>query len=176
MSFEASSLTYPKHLYVRTHVGNECSVRLQDTRQFKKEVVIDSSIGTHDLIKGYQLECRVSDAYALLGLSVEIKEPTAKEYLKKCKDAMISVMVDRNDILRNKPLSKCAPLLGKDFMEMSASRVLTHFHAIDKTRKFVGVFMPNLTIIDATISGLGRTEALIRVEISLDLALYTTQA
>lgn len=170
MKAAIASLAYPKKLELHnTFVGSVYHLRLKDVAEIKEEIVIEDAPGWHKLIEK-PFACSVTEAAAILGLSVEILEPRGKAYLEKCKEAKVSMTLDKEDVIRNEPLPNCSGFLGKNFMP---SKVL--FSAVLE-KECLGKFIPNGTMIEVDISGLAKTKAFVRIAVTIDMAVYTTKA
>jgi hypothetical protein len=166
-----ASVGYPKHLELHNKIaGTTYHMRLQQAIDMKRKVTIRSAPGSHVLLDE-TFPCTVCEAGAVLGLDVKILEPKSETYLRKGKDIRVCLRVDGEDILKNEPLTKCSPFRGKGFY---FPNVL--YQAVIPRGDRVGLFAANGTFLKAWISGLPKTKAIVIVELTLDMALYTTRA
>lgn len=170
MNAALASIAYPKRLELHNRVLVDVfSMRLKDVVEIEGDVLIKNAPGAHKLLD-YTTQSGVCDAIAVLGLTVEILEPRSKAYLGRCKEAKVSLTLDREDVLLNEPLKNCAPFQGKEFLRPSPL-----YEATLPKGDRVGIFISNGTVVGAVISGLAKTKGPVKLRISLDTAVYTTK-
>lgn len=166
-----TSVGYPKHLEVHNKIsGATCPMRLQQAIEMKRKVTILSAPGSHVLLDE-TFSCGVCEAGAVLGLKVKIASPKSKAYRKRCKDVRICLRMDGEDVLKNEYLKNCSPFHGKGF---NSTNML--YQAVIPRGDRVGLFASDGTFLKSWISGLPKTKAPVIVELTLDMALYTTRA
>lgn len=165
-----NAVAYPKRLELHNPITDaRISLNLKEVSELKIEKLIDYAPGSHVLIH-QQVDCYVTEAWAVLGLMIEILEPRAKDYLKKCKNLRVSLSVDGEKVLLNERVKDGIPIQEKKFLNQGML-----FQAFIPEGDRIGIFLPSGCFVNVTISGLAKTKIFVKVRVTLNRALYTTR-
>lgn len=114
-------------------------------------------------------QCGVTEAFAIVGACVRIKEPKARPALDAFLDKVgITLKIDGFKVLNGLPLHRASPIAIADFQKDK-----TIYDALDDQGKTMGIFIANGTIVEALLVGrVPKGTGDFEVGMAIELGLY----